>query len=138
MVSHSRSQRYDRSTALQPDGHQPTASLGCMAEYVHVTTATETQDQALALAKAITEKKLAASAQITGPVTATFWHLGQFGQAEEWSITLKTTRDRYEELETYLRENHPWNNPEIAAIPITAGAPDYLGWIARTTARDSD
>lgn len=104
-----------------------------MADYVQVTTATETRDQAIALAKAVTEKKLAASAQIAGPIATTFWHLGEFGQAEEWSIAFRTTQRRYEDLESYLVENHPWDNPEIAAIPLVSGSAGYLGWIAATT-----
>lgn len=105
---------------------------------MQVTTATETQEQALELARAITEERLAATAQIVGPITATFWHLEKFGQGEEWQVIFKTTKDRYGELESYLYRNHPWSNPEIVATPIVLGSADYLRWIAQTTTRGSD
>lgn len=106
-----------------------------MAEYLQVSTATETREQAVQLARGVTEARLAAGAQIMGPVLSVFWHLGEFGRGEEWQVIFKTTRDRYQELEEHLSKNHPWNNPEISAVPILVGSDGYLKWVNRTTAR---
>jgi periplasmic divalent cation tolerance protein len=105
-----------------------------MADYVQVSTATETREQAIMLARGANEARLAAGAQIVGPVISVFWHLGEFGQGEEWQAIFKTTRDRYEELEGYLSGNHPWTNPEILAVPIVTGSVGYPEWVSRTTA----
>ncbi|MEU9201929.1 divalent-cation tolerance protein CutA [Streptomyces sp. NPDC048332] len=101
-----------------------------MTDYVQVSTATETKAQAVELAGLAVQQRLAAGAQIVGPVTSVFWHLGEYGTGEEWQLLLKTTRDRYPALEAYLVENHPWDNPEVCAVPLVAGAEKCLTWIS--------
>jgi periplasmic divalent cation tolerance protein len=100
-----------------------------MTEYVQVSTATETKEQAIALAGPAVQQRLAAGAQVIGPVTSVFWHLGEYGTGEEWQLLLKTTADRYPELEAYLLEQHPWDNPEVCAVPIVLGAERCKTWI---------
>ncbi|MFC9682582.1 divalent-cation tolerance protein CutA [Streptomyces sp. NPDC056948] len=104
-----------------------------MADFLHVSTATPTHDQAVELARSVVAERLAAGAQIIGPVTSAFWHDGEFGTGEEWQLLLKTTRSRYPELESHLLKHHPWQNPEIAAVPIEAGSKGCLEWIAAST-----
>ena len=104
-----------------------------MADYVQVTTATESLAAARELASGVITSRLAAGAQIDGPITSLFWHLGESGQGEEWRITFKTTLELYPSLESHLIENHPWTNPEVVATPILAGSDGYLQWISRTT-----
>ena len=103
------------------------------SDFLDVSTATETKDAAVELARIAVEAHLAAGAQITGPVTSTFWHLGEFGTGEEWRLVLRTHVSRFEELRAALVENHPWKNPEIVAVSIVAGSADYLEWIRKTT-----
>ncbi|MDV9168749.1 divalent-cation tolerance protein CutA [Streptomyces sp. W16] len=105
-----------------------------MTDFVQVSTATETRDQALELARSVVQARLAAGAQIIGPVTSVFWHNGEFGTGEEWQLLLKTTASRYAELETHLIEHHPWTNPEVTATSIVQGSASYLEWIDRTVA----
>ncbi|MFF8611442.1 divalent-cation tolerance protein CutA [Streptomyces sp. NPDC015350] len=100
-----------------------------MSEYVQVSTATETEDQATALAGRAVRERLAASAQIAR-VKSVFWHLGEYGTGAEWQILLKTTAERYPELEAYLLEHHPWDNPEVCAVPIVLGAERCKEWIS--------
>ncbi|MFM9446974.1 divalent-cation tolerance protein CutA [Streptomyces acidiscabies] len=101
-----------------------------MTDYVQVSTATETRQQAIDLAGEVVQRRLAAGAQIVGPVTSVFWHLGEYGTGEEWQLLLKTTADRYPELEAHLLEHHPWDNPEVCAVPMVMGAERYKQWIA--------
>lgn len=103
--------------------------LRSMTEYVQVSTATETKQQAVDLAGGAVEQRLAAGAQVVGPVISVFWHLDEYGTGEEWQVLLKTTTGRYSELEAYLLEQHPWDNPELCAVPITMGADRCLQWI---------
>ncbi|TXS41742.1 divalent-cation tolerance protein CutA [Streptomyces sp. uw30] len=100
---------------------------------MQVSTATPTREQAVELARTAVAERLAAGAQIIGPVTSAFWHDGEFGTGEEWQLLLKTTRARYPELEVHLYVNHPWDNPEIAAVAIEAGSDGCLDWIAAST-----
>lgn len=104
-----------------------------MADYLNVTTATETREQAIALAQSAVRGRLAAGAQIIGPVTSVFWHAGEFGTGEEYQLRLTTTTGRYPDLEAHLVEHHPWDNPEVCAVAIAAGAAPFLEWIARST-----
>ncbi|MYW48897.1 divalent-cation tolerance protein CutA [Streptomyces sp. SID161] len=108
-----------------------------MTEYVQVSTATPARDQAVELAKGAVRNRLAAGSQIIGPVVSVFWHLGEFGEGEEWRLLLTTTTERYPELEKYLLESHPWDNPEVIAVPLTAGAPRCLEWIQASVAPQS-
>lgn len=106
--------------------------------FLAVSTATETRDAAETLARLAVEGRLAAGAQITGPVISAFWHLGEFGTGEEWRLVLQTHADLYPQLEQLLIENHPWDKPEIAAVPIVAGSAAYLDWLAKSIDLDSE
>ncbi|MEU0786311.1 divalent-cation tolerance protein CutA [Streptomyces sp. NPDC006173] len=105
-----------------------------MADYLNVSTATATREQAVALAQSAVRARLAAGAQIIGPVTSVFWHGGEFGTGEEYQLLLKTTDARYPELEAHLVEHHPWDNPEVVGTVIETAALPYLDWIERTLA----
>ena len=71
---------------------------------------------------------------MSGPVTTAFWHLGEFGNGEEWQVVLKTTRARYAELEAHLIAEHPWDNPEVTFTTL-GGSAAYLEWVSRATAQ---
>ena len=104
-----------------------------MPDVWQVQVATPTKELAVELARGAVEAKLAAGAQVAGPVTSVFWHEGEFGTSEEWIAILKSTSAAYPKLEGYLVEHHEWNNPEITAVPVEAGLPAYLAWVRRTT-----
>lgn len=103
-----------------------------MTDCVQVSTAVESREAAEDLARGAVADRLAAGAQIVGPVVSVFWHHGEFGTGEEWQLLLRTTAEQYPALEAHLLAQHPWDNPEIVAVPIVAGSPGYLGWVRRT------
>ncbi|WP_422740042.1 divalent-cation tolerance protein CutA [Micromonospora sp. WMMD729] len=103
-----------------------------MSDYVQVSTAAPTREAAVQLAEGATAARLAAGAQVTGPVTCVFWHLGEQGNGEEWPVLLYTTAARYPQLEAYLTDAHPWDNPQITAVPVLHGSAAYLEWVRRT------
>jgi periplasmic divalent cation tolerance protein len=92
-----------------------------MTDYVQVSTTAGTRETAVDLMNPAVKASLAASGQVFGPATTAFWHLGEFGTGEEWQVVLKTTADRYPELEAHLIDAHPWDNPEVL---LFAG----IGW----------
>ncbi|WP_328993918.1 divalent-cation tolerance protein CutA [Kribbella sp. NBC_01245] len=104
-----------------------------MSGYLQVSTTTGTRDEGVELAASAVKAGLAASAQVQGPAVSVFWHQGEYGESEEWQVTLKTSDSRYADLETHLRRAHSWDNPEISAVRLEAGSADYLAWIDRTT-----
>lgn len=108
-----------------------------MTDFVQVSTATETREQAVRLAESAVSGRLAAGAQVVGPVVSVFWHRGEFGTGEEWQLLLKTTAARYPALEAHLLAEHPWEKPEVVAVPIVAGSQAYLRWVADSTEPDA-
>ena len=100
-----------------------------MADCCQVTTTVATRADAERIAAALVEERLAACVQIAGPIISTYRWQGAIERATEWHCHCKTTRARYPALEARLRELHPYETPEIIALPIVAGFPAYLAWI---------
>ncbi|KIR65192.1 cation tolerance protein CutA [Micromonospora haikouensis] len=108
--------------------------VSLMTDYLQVATATDSRDSGVLLAEGAVAGRLAAGAQVVGPVTSVFWHHGERGIGEEWQILFFTTAARYPELERYLLDEHSWSNPQVTAVPIVRGSTDYLAWVARSVA----
>jgi len=98
-----------------------------------VSTTTPDEPLAARIAAAAVDARLAACAQVHGPLRSTFRWDGAVEQATEWCCQLKTTRAAYPALAALIRALHPYELPEIIAIPIVEGHPPYLAWIADTT-----
>ena len=108
-------------------------------EYLQVQTTTDSRAEAMDLAKAAVEARLAACGQVAGPVASTYWWNDELERAEEWFVFFKLPADRYEALAEFLTERHSYDEPEILATPFARGAPSFLGWITdETRPRDSD
>lgn len=102
--------------------------------YVQVTTTVDAKNEAAELAEAAVTERLAACAQVVGPISSTYWWEGEIETAEEWMVLFKTTADRFEELATLINEQHSYDTPEIIATPVVAGSAEYLGWLSDQTA----
>ena len=97
-----------------------------------VTTTLPDQTAAERLAGMLVEERLAACAQVLGPVSSAYHWQGTIEHATEYYCHLKTTVARASALQARIRELHPYEVPEIVAVPITAGDSDYLRWIEQT------
>ena len=100
-----------------------------MVEYIQVITTTETKEDAQKIARTVVEKRLAGCVQIIGPITSTYWWKNNIEMAEEWLCLIKSRKDLYQELEKAIREVHPYEVPEILAVPVVAGSRNYLQWL---------
>jgi periplasmic divalent cation tolerance protein len=107
-----------------------------MKDYVQVVTTTETETDARTIARAVVKQRLAGCTQVVGPITSVFWWQGQIEMAEEWLCVIKSRRDLYPALEQSILAVHPYDVPEILAIPVVAGSKGYLEWLDSET-RDS-
>lgn len=85
------------------------------------------------LAQTLIERHHAACVNILAPVTSVFRWDGKIETASEIPLLIKTTEDRYYELEATIRELHPYQLPEIIALPISKGLPAYLEWVIAET-----
>ncbi|HVX44127.1 MAG TPA: divalent-cation tolerance protein CutA [Mycobacteriales bacterium] len=100
-----------------------------MDPYIQVLTTTDSKEHAEQLAAAAVDARLGACAQIVGPITSVFRWRGAVETETEWQVVIKTRADHYPALERRLREVHTYEVAEIIAVPILAGAADYLQWI---------
>ncbi len=100
-----------------------------MTECCQVTTTVDAREVADRLAAQMVEERLAACAQVQGPIASVYRWQGAVERATEWYCRFKTTRERVPELEDRLRALHPYEVPEIIAVPIVSGDPAYLAWI---------
>ena len=87
-----------------------------MTEGRQVTTTLPDREAANRLGRRLVEERLAACAQVVGPVASVFWWQGEVESAGEWYCHLKTTASRVEELIARIRELHPYETPEILAV----------------------
>lgn len=86
-----------------------------------------------ALAAALVGERLAACVNILAPCRSVYRWQGQIETADEVPLLIKTTRDCYAALEAAVRARHPYEIPELIALPIGDGLPDYLAWVAAET-----
>ena len=100
-----------------------------MTGYVQVVTTTNTKDDAQRIAGAIVEQRLAGCVQVIGPIMSTYWWEGKVETAEEWLCLIKSTGSVYSQLEKAIRDVHPYEVPEILAVPVAAGSQRYLDWL---------
>ncbi len=96
---------------------------------------TNLPDQASAerLASALVEARAAACVNILAGCRSVYRWQGEVETASEVPLLMKTTRAAYPRLEKIVREHHPYELPEIIAIPVVAGLPGYLQWVAEET-----
>ena len=91
------------------------------------------QASAAKLAAVLIEQRLAACVNVQAPCSSVYRWQGKVETAIEVPVIIKTTRERYPALETAIRAHHPYELPEIIAVPLVAGLPAYLEWVRTET-----
>ncbi|HEX9182334.1 MAG TPA: divalent-cation tolerance protein CutA [Burkholderiales bacterium] len=86
------------------------------------------------LADLLITQQVAACVNILAPCRSVYRWKGAVQHDEEHPLLIKTTRERYAALEAAIRAAHPYELPEIIAVPIERGLPAYLDWVAAETA----
>jgi len=89
-----------------------------------------------ALALAVLEDKLAACVNLLPSIQSVYRWRGAIESAVEIPLLIKSTAANYPALEAKIREIHPYDVPEIIALPITHGLPAYLDWLSAETRQD--
>lgn len=85
------------------------------------------------LAQHLVEERLAACVSILAPCRSVYRWQGGLEQASEVPLLIKTTATGYAAVEAAIRARHPYELPEIVAVPVTHGLPAYLDWIGAET-----
>ena len=104
-------------------------------QYIIVLTTVGSRDDAERIVMSALKSRLAACAQIYGPISSMFWWQGQIEEDEEWACLFKTKESLYKDLEELIKREHPYEVPEIVAIPILMGFEPYLKWVDEETRR---
>jgi periplasmic divalent cation tolerance protein len=92
------------------------------------------RESASRLAEALVEQRLAACVNVLGGCTSVFRWEGAIERAEEIPVLIKTRAARYAEVEALIKSLHPYELPEVVAVPVVRGLPDYLDWVTAETA----
>jgi periplasmic divalent cation tolerance protein len=104
-------------------------------EYIQVFTTVEKREDADRIASTVVHTRVAACAQVLGPIRSTYWWKGKVEEAGEWLCMMKTRQDLFPALEKEIKSIHPYEVPEIVALPIVAGSKSYLDWIGEETTK---
>ncbi len=92
-----------------------------------------TYEEAFKIGRRLVEARLAACVNIVKDVTSIYWWQGRVEEGGEVLLIIKTTFEKLESLIQEIRKTHSYSVPEIIAIPVVAGNPDYLRWVREST-----
>lgn len=98
---------------------------------VYVTA--PSHEEAMRLAHLAVGERLAACANVLGPITSVYWWDGKVNQEPEIALVLKTRAQLVDALTARITAVHPYECPCVVALPITGGNPAFLSWIAAET-----
>jgi len=105
-----------------------------MESYIQVVTTIDKKEDAERIAAYLVAKRLAACVQIAGPITSVYQWKGNIERANEWQCWIKSKDTLYKEIERTIKSLHPYEVPEIIAMPICTGSRDYLEWLGSEVA----
>lgn len=95
-----------------------------------VFTTAPNETTAKKLARGLVAEKLAACVQLVPNIESIYHWKGELHEEKEVQLIIKTVQSAWPNIETYLKEHHPYEVPEIIALPISHGAATYLSWLA--------
>jgi periplasmic divalent cation tolerance protein len=98
---------------------------------VFVTCGSE--EEALKIANALVESRLAACVNLVAPIRSIYRWEERIWDEKEWLLIIKTQKDRFEDLEKKVKSLHSYSVPEIVSLPIGEGSSSYLNWIRENT-----
>ena len=90
------------------------------------------------MAKVLIEERLAACVNILGDCSSVYRWEGKIENATEVPMLIKTRADCYQQVEQAIKRLHPYELPEIIAVPIVEGLPNYLKWVHEQTSPASE
>ena len=102
-------------------------------EAILILTSFPEEKEALRLAKQLIDQHTAACVHIGSPLTSIYHWKGKTETVAEVPVVIKTLSAHYTEIEQTIKAMHPYELPEIIAVPIIKGLPAYLQWIADET-----
>ena len=102
-----------------------------MTDKIVVLSTCGSADEAERLARRVIDDRLAACVNVLSPVRSFYRWKGAIEDSAEWLLIIKSTRDKFDALRAALESAHTYEVPEVIAISIVEGSPNYLSWIER-------
>ncbi len=100
-----------------------------MTDKIVVLSTCASAEEAERLARRVIDDRLAACVNVLSPVRSFYRWKGEVQDSAEWLLIIKSTRDKFDALRAALESAHTYEVPEVIAIPIVDGSPNYLSWI---------
>lgn len=104
-----------------------------MSDPIVVFVTCGSEEEALKIANALVENRLAACVNLVAPIRSIYRWEERIWDEKEWLLIVKTQKDRFEELEKKVKSLHSYSVPEIISLPIVEGSSSYLNWIRENT-----
>lgn len=102
-----------------------------MEEVLLLLTNLPDRDSAQCMAQSLIESHAAACVNILSECSSVYRWQGKVESTSEIPLLIKTTRSAYARVEELIRSQHPYELPEIIAVPVAAGLPAYLQWVTK-------
>ena len=101
------------------------------SKFIKISTTLPKRSDAIKIAEMLAQKKLSACTQIIGPMESVFRWRGKLRKAKEWLCLIKTKKSLYKKVENEIKKIHPYDVPEIVAVPIIEGNREDLKWVSK-------
>ncbi len=104
-----------------------------MPAIIQIITTINDRQRAEEIGRHLVGERLVACCQITGPIRSIYRWKGGIEEADEWYVIMKTKESLYHPAEEVIRKLHPYEVPEIIAVPVREASEDYATWVKRET-----
>ena len=106
-----------------------------MTDKIVVLCTCSGEDEAERLAKALVESRTAACVNILPNIRSIYRWQGEVESSAEWLLIIKSSRERFDGVRAEIEKLHSYEVPEILALPVVEGAPNYLNWLDGSLSR---
>lgn len=96
---------------------------------VEVSTTVASEEEASVIAERVVRGRLAACAQVSGPLTSHYTWKGEYFREREWKVSMKTLASRERELTELVLGLHSYETPELTATVLEGVSPGYMEWM---------
>jgi periplasmic divalent cation tolerance protein len=100
-----------------------------MTEKIVVFSTCGSEEEAVRIATQLVEGRVAACVNLIPRIRSIYRWQGKMEDSTEWMLVIKTSRERFEALRTVLAAAHSYDVPEVLALPVVDGSPDYFAWM---------
>lgn len=112
--------------------------LFSMTDKIVVLNTCASQEEGERVARLLLDARLAACVSIVPGVESLYHWQGKIETSSEWLLIIKSTRERFAELRAAIEKAHSYDVPEVLALPVVDGAPNYLNWLDANVLKNSE